>query len=510
MPASSTRKHDRTGGARHLLRAGFLLTVSGLTVSGVLACAPPDANAGGAAGANTADQRAALATGARRRETPRVRVSALEQGEMLQVLETTTVVESEVEIELRPRTTGMVVAVLAEEGDHVERGTVLARIDDRDAALAVRDAEVALEDARNGAETAALATLETKAAIDNAKLGADQAERDFQRNKRLFEGGDLPRALSEQTLETSQLALQTARHDVVKAELAFQRAEVEERAAKIAVSRAEVALARAELTHEHTSIRAPFDAVVAKRSIRVGDTAGSEPVFTLTDTENLRAVFYRPQRELALFTGSRPGHPSNGDGTSGSLEVTAAAEALPGARFRGRIERTSPTVDPDSGSFRVTAHLQITPDDADEPRLLPGLLVRLRIVTDRRPNALVAPKRAVRREAELAYVLKVEDGVAHRVEVTEGFQDDERVELIPVEPDALAPGDALVTVGARELQDGSPVEVETAADALLPEEADAAAADGTEASDPGAEADDGGDAADETGDDGSGAESADE
>ncbi len=402
--------------------------------------------------------RDALASGARQREAPRVRTTPIVRREMVRLLETTTVIESEAEIALFPRTSGIVVEVLAEEGDHVAAGEVLARLDDRDTTLAARDAEVALDEAKNRAESAGIAVQEARAAIDNAKLAADQALRDHDRNQRLFGGEAKPSALSEQALETSGLELERRRHEVVQAELAWKKSEVEERDTAIAVSRAEVALERARVTREHTEIRAPFDGVIASRSIRVGDMAGSSAVYVLTDVRNLRAVFHRPQRELELFTdGLEPG---NGHGRSGPLGVSAVAEALPGHVFAGTIQRVSPTVDANSGSFRVTASLSIAPEGRTEPRLLPGMLVRLSIVTDRHPDALVAPKRAVRREADQSFVLVARDGIAHRVDVAEGYADDDFVEIVVLGDGVLAPGDEIVSVGARELADGAPITVE--------------------------------------------------
>lgn len=426
--------------------------------------------------------REALATGARQREAPRVRVTAVEQREMLQVLETTTVLESEAEVSLVPRTPGIVTEVLAEEGDRVAAGEVLARVDAREAELSVRDAEVALDESKNRALTAALAVQEAQAAIDNAKLAADQADRDHVRNQRLFGGDEKPSALSAQALETSRLDLERAKHEVVQKELALERTKFEERDARTAVSRAEVSLQRAQLALEFTEIRAPFRGVVASRTIRPGDSVGSAPVYVLTDTENLRAVLYRPQRELGLFAGG----PANGDG-HGELLVTARAEALPGFLFRGRVERTSPTIDADSGSFRVTARLTTTPEGGAGPRLLPGMLVRLQIVTDRHPDALVVPKRAVRREADQSFVLVAADGVARRVDVREDFAGDDDVEVVPLEAGTLAAGDRVVSVGARDLVDGSPVRVEgepgsdeLAAEGASPEDAPEDAPEATE------------------------------
>src|SRR5262245_42301380 len=73
---------------------------------GVLATAP----CLGCSGSDSAArERETLSTGARAREAPRVRIAPLEQREMVQVLETTTVLESDAEVSLVPRTSGLVV-----------------------------------------------------------------------------------------------------------------------------------------------------------------------------------------------------------------------------------------------------------------------------------------------------------------------------------------------------------------------------------------------------------------
>ncbi len=411
---------------------------------------------------SAAKESAALSSGVREREAPRVRVAPLEQREMVQILETTTVIESESEVSLIPRSSGFVVELLCEEGDRVEAGAILARLDNRDAELAVQDAGVAVEEARTRRENNELAIEEAQAGIKNARFAEEQAQRDFDRNDRLHGGdSDLPSALSSQALEASRLELERSSHEVVKARLTLKRAESDAREAKIAISRAEVALKRAEITRDDKTIRAPISGVIASRSIRVGDTVGSEAAFVLTDMDNLRAVFYRPQRELSLFaTGA-----TRGNGDTGGLEIMGETEALPGARFRGYIERASPTINADSGSFRVTAKLSIKPEDQDGEdyshlRLLPGMLIRLEIVTDRHPQALVVHKRAVRREGEESFVLKVNDNMAQRVLVTESFAEDEFIEIVPLEPGSLTPDDSIITVGARDLEDGAEVRIE--------------------------------------------------
>jgi len=448
------------------------------------------------------------AGGARMREIPKVRVFELERREMTQVLETMTKLESEREVELFPRTTGTVVELRVEEGDPVNEGDVLAVLDERDARLSERDAQVAFDEAKNTAELSVLAVAEARARMESAELTAIQTERDYDRNIKLFEGEEVVSSVSQSALEASRLERDRAQHDHRLAVLAHQKSQLDEKATQTAVERAALSLDRARLALSYCQIQAPFSGVIAERRIRVGDSASSaQAAFVLTDTENLRTVFFRPQEELSMFQG-----PANGHGSGTSLEVTATAEALPGEIFEGEVERISPTIDRDSGQFRVTARLH--PEDASGgSRLLPGMLLRLEIVTDRHPEALVVPKRALRREGERRYILVIEplpeDGeppaedetdeqyVAQegtesdpapaeaektresespegestapernedirklrRMEVEGGYSNDELVEVFTLGDDVLEEGTPIVLVGSRDLDDGDLVDV---------------------------------------------------
>ena len=86
------------------------------------------------------------------------------------------------------------------------------------------------------------------------------------------------------------------------------------------------------------------------------------------------------------------------------------------------------------------------------------MLLRIRIVTERHPDALVIPKRGLLREGDSHWVFVVEGGAARRVAVTEGFSEDDHVEVIPVKEAALSAGDQIAVVGNRDLEDGDAVE----------------------------------------------------
>jgi RND family efflux transporter MFP subunit len=332
---------------------------------------------------------------------------------------------------------------------------VLARLDERDPTLAEREAEVAYQEAENAAARGKLAVDEALARIERSRQAAEQADRDYERDRTLFEVKDTASPLSQKALESSLLTRDNARADLRQAEIGHRRAAREAVSAENAAARAKVAWERAALALQYTRIEAPIDGVIAERSIRVGDTVGdSQAAFVLTDPTRLRAVFLRPQEELGLFDQSDDAAP---------ITFTARAESYPDREFLGEIERVSPTIDPTSGQFRVTARIRAR-TESESSLLLPGMLVRMRIVTDRHPEALVVAKRATEREGDRSYLRVFEAqegdlGTVRLVDFEEGYSDDQGVEVIPLEPDALRAGQAIVLVGRDDLADGDTVEV---------------------------------------------------
>lgn len=420
----------------------------------------------------------------KKRDPARVRVEPVARREMLRILETTTRVESVNQVEIMSRSSGVVTQVMVEEGSRVELGQVLARLDARQATIAASDSECALQDSRAALPRLELATREAEARLATAKRSYEQVQRDFARNEKIATAGpDRPALLSDKDLDASRLARDNAQAEVANAELAVERSKLETENGKAAVRRAELSLERAKLDLSNTEITAPFAGVIATRHIKVGDTLSiSSAAFTLTDPSRLRAVFYRPQRELDLFLSAMSpaeslpesgGPKETTPRRTAELELFATAEALPGRRFRGRIERISPTIDPQSGNLRITAHLDGTPEtepghparSENGPLLLPGMLVRLSIVTERRPDALVVPKRALRREGDDNLIFVVRDGRAARIPIEEGLSDDSNVEVHPRDGARLEAGESVVVVGNRDLEDGGEVAVEGAAEA---------------------------------------------
>ncbi|MBL8858192.1 MAG: efflux RND transporter periplasmic adaptor subunit [Planctomycetes bacterium] len=390
------------------------------------------------------------AHGLKKREKVRVRTALVEQREMVRTLSTTTVVESEHEIMIYPRASGQVTELRCEEGDRVKTGDVLAVLDRRATQALLEEAKIAVREAEDNVRKADLQRSESESRIAAAQIRLDQAERDFERN-------DKAGLVSAQALDNLRVARDTAKNEIDTLKLATQRSDVESKAARTALEKSKLALERAALDDSFMQVVAPFDGVIAKRTVKVGDSvSASAPLFVLTDTHNLRAVFYRPQRELTLFLAADKARNDGALSSTPPLEIRVVAEALPAVVFSGELQIVSPSIDPQSGSFRVTVKLGAPLSGPSDARLLPGMLVRLEVVTERHPSALVVPKRALRREGEQNLVFAVVEGKARKIEVTEGFTDDLYVEVNSA-TGALRPGMHVVVVGNRELEDGAEV-----------------------------------------------------
>ncbi|MDP6386789.1 MAG: efflux RND transporter periplasmic adaptor subunit, partial [Planctomycetota bacterium] len=345
-----------------------------------------------------------------------------------------------------PRSTGVITSILVEEGDRVEAGEVLAVIDPRDAQASLADAQIALKEAHEATSRLALTRDEADQRVARSRLAWEQAQREVQRNE---EAG----LLSEVDLDKLRLARDTSEHDHLATKLSAQISQQELERQKTVIERAELTVQRQELALSHTQIVAPFTGILASRAIKVGDSAGgTAAAFTLTDPDNLRAIVYRPQRELSFFQNSSD---------LSTVEIRVQPEALPGQVFKGTINFLSPTIDATSGSFRITLSLDQSTTESAGPRLAPGMLARIDIVTERRPNALVVPKRALRREGDSQFLFVVRESKAVRLRVEEGLSDDEYVELVLADEGSIETGEAVIVVGNRDLEGGEDVRVNT-------------------------------------------------
>jgi len=199
--------------------------------------------------------------------------------------------------------------------------------------------------------------------------------------------------------------------------------------------RAAFNLARLEVSY--TEIKAPVDGVVAQRFIKVGNTLSvNDPVFHITGLDPLIAYLHVPEKEFRKLAAGQ------------SAEVRV--DAIPDKAFPGVIERISPVVDPETGTFKVT--LNVT--DASR-RLKPGMFGRFNVIYDRRENTLLVPRVAMVDDESEQALFVVEDGKAVRRPVQTGYPRGDQIEIV----EGLDGSEEIIVVGQSGLKDGMDVEV---------------------------------------------------
>jgi membrane fusion protein (multidrug efflux system) len=306
-----------------------------------------------------------------------VETRPLKRAEMIAVYSGTAPIEAHEEAQVVAKVGGEVRQIHVEEGDTVQAGQLLARLDG------------------------------DRLRLDLAQTDANlrKLERDYKRTIDLAERGLVSKSTAE-NLRYDLDALRAA-YDSAKLELSY------------------------------TEIRAPIAGVVSARNIKVGNTIRpNDPTFTVTDLDPLLAYVHVPEKEFRKIA---PGQ---------AAEVVV--DALGGDRFVGNISRISPTVDPQTGTFRARVEVE----DRSR-RLKPGMFARVNIVYERRQDALQLPRTAILDADGQQSVYVVAGGKAQQRVIRTGLANGGWIEVL----DGLDGSERVVTVGQAGLKSGTPVRI---------------------------------------------------
>lgn len=253
-------------------------------------------------------------------------------------------------------------------------------------------------------------------------------------------------ALAEASAAQKQIQLDFERAQKLAASNAIAKAELETHSARLATANARVEGARArikeaELALSDCALRAPIDGFVLKRPIEVGALVAPGSLgFILADTRTVKVVFGAPDR---LVEKLQPG---------GTLKVTF--EAVPG-EFSATISRIAQSADLKSRVFEVEATVP-NPEKQLKVGMIAKLVVPEAALAS---TALVLPLTAIVRSPRdprgfSVFVLEG-DAKVKRADVKLGDVVGNGV----VVADGLGTGDRVVSMGATLLHDGDTVRV---------------------------------------------------
>lgn len=295
------------------------------------------------------------------------------------------------QVQLSAQVSGPVTAVTGRPGDAVKTGDTLVQID-------VRNLELTL--------------AQQQASADAARAQLDLARSKLNRSI----------ALADRSLTS-------------ESELEASKASVDNLAASLAASEAQVAAAKVAI--ENARILAPFDGVIAARSVEPGQVVGGgTPLMTLVDMSVL---------EMEAFASI-----VDSDQIAVGQKVALTIDGQTAATAEAEVSRIAPVGTQNTRQLPV--YLTLTNHDG---KLRGGMFAIGRIVVGEQKDAIAVPVSALRRDSEGDFVLKVVEGKAVRQAIAIGSRwDGGRVLEIA---SGLAQGDTVIVADLSQIEPGTPV-----------------------------------------------------
>ncbi len=193
--------------------------------------------------------------------------------------------------------------------------------------------------------------------------------------------------------------------------------------------------------NENTFVKAQFAGVISAKNYEDGEMYTGAPILTLTQISRLKAIINIPESYFPMV--------------KQGMKVDVVSDIYPDEVFPATIEIVYPTIDPQSHTFQAKLNI---PNNGEKIR--PGMYVRTRLAVGE-VDAIVVPYQSVLKltGSNDRYVFVNDGGQARRVAVTLGQRFDDRIEIIPVEANAMKAGDQLVITGQARLVDGDKLEI---------------------------------------------------
>jgi len=302
----------------------------------------------------------------------------------------------EEEVLLSSEVIGKVAEILVEEGERVEAGQLVLRVDDRNFLAGLEQAEAAVR----------LNSID----IERQQVRIETLERQFERSSSLFERG----LVGEEEFELMSNQLELAR--------------IDQKSARERLAQAEAQFEQVNDQLSKTRIVSPIDGVITSLDIKVGETAiasstnipGSS-LMTIANPQSIYTEVLVDEADIANLAVDQ------------NAEIVAIA--WPDEPIRGIVRYIANSAKTQPGRQGLSFTVEIEIVEAGNIELRPGMSCRAEIFTARNQAVPAVPIRAPLFEADRSRLLSEhfifvnDDGIARKTPVEVGASDDEFQEL---------------------------------------------------------------------------------
>jgi RND family efflux transporter MFP subunit len=368
-----------------------------------------------------------------------VKTQVVDAGGDTQIRTFSGTVQSTTSAELAFQVPGLIIELPVKEGQKVAKGDIIARLRPDEFQARLQSLEGQLDQARAnlrslqmGQRPEEILRLEAQLRAADAKLANAQIE--FNRAERLLRTNSISRSnydLAATAYRVAQEEQEAARQMLEKGSIAREE-DIE--AKEAAVRGLEARVVEASIQLNDTTLRAPFDGVIAQRFVEANQNVQAKsPVVRFQDAQELDIAVDVPETVMATIR------------RADIVQLVAQFSGIPSLEFPVQIREVAQSADPTTQTFKVRVGMQ-APEDLN---LLPGMSARVTMTY--RPAAILGgrlrvPVTAVHKSddgEQIVWILDEKGSVSRRkvqlgelsgadIEITEGLQPGERIAIAGV------------------------------------------------------------------------------
>ena len=294
------------------------------------------------------------------------KLAKVEKGDLAKSVVATGKIEPITKVEIKSKASGIVKKLYVEYGDKVKAGQLLAELDKEQIQAQVRESEAALVGAEADYE---------RSKVDAMGVDIPTLKRAYERAQGMAKEG----VVSSSALDDAQRAYELAvnKQAVAKAQLAVNKAKVEQAKAQLANQRENLS---------YTTIVAPIDGIVLSRDVEMGDAVSSilvmgsaaTLVMTIGDTHEVYVKGKVDESDIGKVYLGQP--------------ARIKVESFKDKTFTGKVNKISPMgVEKDNvTTFEVRVSI-----DNPGGELKAAMTANAEIILDEHKNVLMIPEGAI-------------------------------------------------------------------------------------------------------------------
>lgn len=361
---------------------------------------------------------------------------------------------SDAQTDVAPAISGKIVEVNFDVGSFVSKGSILVRLDDRDARIRLATSRDQVEqqkkavgqsvaaqrqaEARLGVKEGEKFNIETFSQVRSTRANLELAEKELTRSERLFETGDVSKSTLDQRRSQRDALLgqlDEARSNAAVAMKVIDSAEAQVASAKAGVSTAQTQVEQAQKALADTVVYAPISGYISERVADLGEyispNTPNSKIATIVRTFTLRMKIDVPEQSI--------GKVARGQG------ISLQTSAYPDRNFAGKVVRISPSLNATARTLTVEAEVPNS-----DGMLKPGQFATVRITQSKPENAVMIPVAAVKTEGETNSIFVIKDGAARQQLVQLGLLENGLIQV----KTGVVEGDTVATSNLNALADG--------------------------------------------------------